>query len=314
MHVTRRNFSTAALLLPAAAVLPPSVWKQAVARAAVGGTATIPLSGVDAAGLPTAGPLLLVRDELTGRWTSLGAIAAERGEWLRQLVSFATTGTGWRRRVAFVLPDLESSDPLVAEIAASEVARAPYSALGVARSRIDPERVEKWLANPKLARRHSPYTLLLGFAGSRREAALLAARIEKARAHRDTNLAAMLTADLELRGPSRVGWIETMYFGDRGATMPEIEAALLALAVHGDTDATVPRARVIQAYRFFMRQHPPMAGFVAPKFESWGYWDAASEYAGLLESHPNIDPASKLAIDRYLQHAANARAAMQYRI
>jgi hypothetical protein len=277
----------------------------------VGGTATIPLSEVDAAGLPTAGPLLLVRDELTGRWTSLGAIAAERGDWLRQLVSFATTETGWRQRVAFVLPDLESSDPLVAEIVASEVARAPYSALGVAKSRIDPERVEDWLANPKLARRHSPYTLLLGFAGGRQEAECLEARIEKARAvRRDTNLAAMLTADLELRGPSRVGWIEAMHFADRGATMPEIEAALLALAVHGDTDATVPRARVIQAYRFFMRQHPPMAGFVAPKFETWRYWDAASEYAGLIESHPNIDPASKLAIDRYLRLAAGARAAI----
>jgi hypothetical protein len=129
--------------------------------------------------------------------------------------------------------------------------------------------------------------------------------------HRDTNLAAMLTADLELRGPSSIEWIETMYFADRGRSLPEIEAALLALAVHGDTDRSVPRARVIQGYRFFMQQHPPMAGFVVSKFADWGYWDAAPEYAALIESNPNMDPASKLAIERYLQRAADAKAGQQ---
>jgi hypothetical protein len=307
MHVTRRCFSTA-LLLPAVTMLFPSVLKQATARAAGGGTATIPLSSVDAAALPSSDPLLLVRDDLTGRWTSLGAIPAERGEWLRQLTTFSTTDAGWRQRVALVLPDLESSDPLVAEIAVSEVARAPYSVLDVAKSRIHPARVEGWLGDPKLARRHAPYTLLLGFAGGRPEATRLESRIEEARmAHRDTNLAAMLTANLELRGPSRVDWIEERYFADRGRSMPEIEAALLALAIHGDTDGTVPRARVIQGYRFFMQRHPPMSGFVASKFADWGHWDAAPEYAALLESNPNIDPASKLAIERYLQRAAEAK-------
>jgi hypothetical protein len=307
MYVTRRCVS-AALLAPAAAALLPSVLKQAAARAAAGGAATIPLSSVDTAGLPSPDPLLLVRDGLTGRWTSLGTIAAERGEWLRQLVSFSTTDAGWRQRVALVLPDLESTDPLVAEIAASEVARAPYSALDVAKSRIHPARVEAWLGDSNVARRHAPYTLLLGFAGGQAENSRLESRIEEARmAHRDANLAAMLAANLELRGPSRVDWIETTYFADRGRSLPEIEAALLALAIHGDADGTVPRARVIRGYRFFMRQHPPMASFVASKLADWRHWDAAPEYAALLESDPNMDPAAKLAIERYLQRASEAK-------
>ena len=81
--------------------------------------------------------------------------------------------------------------------------------------------------------------------------------------HDATNLAAMIGADLELRGPSRVDWVEATYFADRSRTMPEIEAALLALNVHGDANRTVPRERVIQAYRAFIRERPPMAGFVA---------------------------------------------------
>ena len=97
-----------------------------------------------------------------------------------------------------------------------------------------------------------------------------------------TNLAAMIGADLELRGPSRVGWVEARYFADRTRTMPEIEAALLALNVHGDANGTVPRERVIQAYRAFIRERPPMAGFVAQQLADWDYWDVATEYAALL--------------------------------
>jgi hypothetical protein len=95
--------------------------------------------------------------------------------------------------------------------------------------------------------------------------------------HDTTNLAAMIGADLELRGPSRVGWVEATYFADRTRTMPEIEAALLALYVHGDANHTVPRERVIQAYRAFIRDHPPMAGFVALQLADWKYWGVRAE-------------------------------------
>jgi hypothetical protein len=87
----------------------------------------------------------------------------------------------------------------------------------------------------------------------------------------------MLAADLELRGPSRVGWIEKVYFADNGRTMPEIEAALLALSVHGGADGAVSRERVIQAYRLFIKERKPMAGFVAQELADWEYWDATSD-------------------------------------
>jgi hypothetical protein len=93
--------------------------------------------------------------------------------------------------------------------------------------------------------------------------------------------------------------------------MPEIEAALLALDVHGDANRTVPRERVIQAYRAFIRERPPMAGFVALQLADWDYWDAATEYAVLLKSNTIADPASEFAVVNYLQRAASANAAVQ---
>ena len=90
--------------------------------------------------------------------------------------------------------------------------------------------------------------------------------------------------------------------------MAEIEAALLALHVHGDADQTVPRTSVIQAYRVFIRERPPMAGFVAPQLADWNYWGAAPQYAALLKSKAISDPASEFAVLSYLQRADAARA------
>jgi hypothetical protein len=219
---------------------------------------------------------------------------------------------GWRQRIALVLPYLENSNSLAARIAWGELASAPYATLDVARSRIDTSAVESWLDDPRLASRHAAYTLLLGFAGSEEDAARIEQRIEAARtSHDSTNLAAMIAADLELRGPSRVGWVEAMYFADRTRTMPEIEAALLALNVHGDSNRTVSRERVIQAYRTFIRERPPMAGFVAPRLADWNYWDVTTEYIALLKSNAIKDPASEFSVINYLQRSAAAKAAVQ---
>jgi len=51
-------------------------------------------------------------------------------------------------------------------------------------------------------------------------------RAEGGTSHAPTNLAAMLAADLGLRGPSRVARIERKYLVDRQRTLPEIEAAM----------------------------------------------------------------------------------------
>jgi hypothetical protein len=299
---------------------------------AVGEVIADPVTGLDITAVRDLEPSLLVRDPLAPQWTRLGAIRAEHADWLRQLAatllvkgdrprptwplnmqtSFLLSYAGWRQRIMLVLPYLESSDPLAARIAWGELARAPYAVMDVARARIDAAAVERWLEDPTLAPRHAAYTLLLGFAGSAADAERLEQRIQAAwNAHDATNLAAMIGADLELRGPSRVGWLETMYFVDRRRTMPEIEAALLALNVHGEANRTVSRERVIQAYRAFIRERPPMAGFVAQQLADWDCWDATSEYAALLKSNVIKDPASELAVVNYLQRAASAKAALQ---
>lgn len=302
--------------------------------AVVGSIVSEPVSRVAAASLQGGRPLLLLRNELGRRWTCAGAIGLEQAGWLRGL---AATGQGqrsrlrlgwpqagqaaseltdvqWRERLALVVPYLEHPDPLVAEIAYGEVSRAPYATMRSLKPRLDASQIAGWIDDPKLAARRSAYTLLLGIAGGPDDAARLELGMEKAwRSGEAVDLAAMLAADLELRGPRGVDRIEQRYFADRDRTMPEIEAALLALSVHGGTAGAISRERVIAAYRFFIRERKPMAGFVAQELADWGYWDATSDYAALLKSDAIKDPAAHFAVVNYLQRSprAAAKAALQ---
>lgn len=272
-----------------------------------------PVRQVDAAAIRSGKPFLLLRNKFAHEWASAGTIGAEYAGWLRQLTATSyqseLTDLDWRARVALVLPYLENPEPLAAEIAHGEFVLAPYRVQRSAKPHLDATTIIGWIDDPKLAPRRSTYTLLLGITGAPDDAARLEQRIDTGwTSHDVTNLAAMLAADLELRGPSRVDWIETMYFADRNRTLPEIEAALLALSVHGDANAAVPRERVIQAYRFFMRAHEPMAGFVALELAGWEYWDVTPEYVALLKSNAIKDPGSRYAVLTYLHRSPQAAA------
>jgi hypothetical protein len=280
-------------------------------------------------------PLLLLRDHVSEKWTSLGAIDADYVGWLRQLAATnhdgkarparllwpqptltasSLTDAEWRERIAVVAPRFESTEPLVAEIAYGELIRAPYGAIRILKPQLDAATIANWIDDPKLVSRRPAYTLLLGIAGSSDDAIELERRIGAALNARDaTNLSAMLAADLELRGPTRVDWLEQTYFADRQRTLPEIEAALLALSVHGGADGTVPREKVIEAYRYFIKVRRPMAGFVAMELANWEAWDATADYVDIIRSKAVKDPAGEFAILSYLKQspATVAQAANQ---
>ncbi len=252
-------------------------------------------------------PLLLVRDDAWPMWVSLGAMDPRQLATLRELAAPRPHDAGdpaWQRRVELVLPHLPSRQALLAEIAYAECASAPYAALRAAKPRLDAEALRRLVNDPRLASRRPVYLLLLGVAGGAGDAAAVEAQLDIAWHAKDaTNLASLLAADLELRGASRVAWLEDRYLRDRARTAPEIAAALLALSVQGQTRGAIPRERVIEAYRMFMREHPDRAGLVAPDLAAWSYWDATPEYAALLKSGPRQQYASLAAIQAYLRQS-----------
>ena len=260
-----------------------------------------PASGTVEGGYPRNGPaleaagstrgkaLLLVRDDLFPTWTILGAIGADHLGWLRKLAAGKPAAEmspeDWRARAALVLPYLESREPLAAEIAYGELAAAPYPALRTLKSRLDAPAVRRWVADPERVARQPLYLLLLGIAGNAQDAAGLEQRLDAAWTSGDaTNVGPMIAADLELKGPARMAWVDERYMRDQRRSTRELEAALLALSVHGNANGVIPRERVIQSYRMFIKEHRDIAGFVAQDLAAWQYWDAVPEYVALMKS------------------------------
>ena len=276
--------------------------------------------------------LLLVRNALSQQWSVLGAVSASRAPWLREFAAGGPQAGGrssavwprtinatsdltdedWRQRLALVSPELESPEPLLAEIAYGEIARAPYRLLRGLRGVRAPAEIAAWVADPALVGRRPAYTLLLGISGGREEAEAIEAVIEdKRRKHETADLAALLAADLEIGGPKRVTFVEDAYLADKSRSLPEIEAALLALSVLGTADAKIPRARIVAAYRSFIVARPPMAAFVVQDLTDWNASDAADVLEAALQSGAITDEASRFMVLNYLNGGKTARAMSQ---
>ncbi len=251
-------------------------------------------------------PLLLVSDDPLPTWVILGAIDTARADWLRALAAGKRAADmspeDWRARVALVVPHLNDPESLAAEFACAELAAAPYTALRAIKRQLDADTHRRCLADPALASRHPLSWLLLGISGNERDAAALEGRLQTAWQSGDSaNLGLMLAADLELRGAGRMPWVESNYLADPKRSPAEIKSALLALSVHGNANGAIPRERVIQSYRMFMKAHPEIAGDVAPDLAAWKYWDAVPEYLAMIKSNVRQQYPSRVAMLSYLQ-------------
>lgn len=251
--------------------------------------------------------VLLVRDEAWPMWVSVGSVNARHAPTLRALAQPQppeNDSAAWRRRLEVALPHLQGPEPLLSEIAYAECASAPYAALRSARARIDVRTLRRWLDDPKLASRQSLYILLAGIAGDARDADAIEARLETAlRVHDASDVASLLAADLELRGPARMAWVEDRYLRDPTRTGAELQAALLALRVQANSGGAITRDRVIAAYRLLIRERKDVAGLVAPDLAAWQYWDAAPELAALMKDGGRQQFAARDAIGAYLQQS-----------
>ncbi len=265
--------------------------------------------------------LFLVHNAFAGTWKSLGTARPENADWLTDVANApalvrdgehshqVTMQPALDARLALAIPRLEDPDPMVAELAYDQIALAPYGTLPAIADQLDAAELRGFVSAPSIGSRRSIYILLLGVAGTPDDAAAIEARLDAARrTHDATDLAALLAANLELRGPDRLAWVETTYLADRGRDISEVEAALTALSVQGDADVTVPRADVVGAFRRFIRSRPTMAGFVAPDLAHWQAWAAVPDYAALIETGAVQDPAEDFAIRAYLAHSPDPAA------
>lgn len=262
-------------------------------------------------------PVLMVRDGLSREWSALAEVDAAHAPLLQSFTQLKRTSemgaADWQQRVAQFVPLLEHPEPLIAQTAYGEVARSPYAAMRANRSLLDAAQLRQWVNDTQLTARRPLYLLLLGLAGAPDDAQSIERQLTGRGPRVElVDLPALVAADLELRGPARLPWIEQQILLDPKRSASEVQAALVALSVHGNEGARVPRERVIETYLRLIRDRPPLAGLVAQDLASWQVWDATPAYAALIE-RSDVPMASRVAMVQYLRVSPHpqARIALQ---
>lgn len=226
------------------------------------------------------------------RWTDAGPLPPERADWLRQLLKLprpanpaSPTDPAWPVRASFLVADIESPQPWVAQAVYEELAIAPYAVMRTLKPRLDPLQLKSWMASPDLLARRSLYILLYGLAATQAGAPELAQQLLEVSATRPAaELSALLAAYLEIQGDAGVDWVEQHYLLQPNRNEAEQQAALLALSVHGNEALRLSKERVVQAYARFIQHNPSRAGFVASDLANWARWEFGSTYVALLKS------------------------------
>jgi hypothetical protein len=257
------------------------------------------------ASLPTAGFALLVSDTATSSWKNLGKVELSLVPFLKRVVALPSTDqltdAEWTARLRFFQPYFDSFDPRLAASAWAEWTKAPYRLLRSAS--LDREKLRTWLEDSATPERHPLWFVLLGLCGNQDDAGFIAERVHATwEAGKDTNLAAMLSAEIELSRSSAMDFIDRAYICDRNRTLEEIQAAISALSTVGREGPPELRPRIVRSFHLMVEQRRPLAGFVARDLATWGVWDVWSDFAQMLRSGEPIYPSARPAIIDYLRN------------
>jgi hypothetical protein len=246
------------------------------------------------------GGVVLARHAFMRRWKPVGMIASGREDWLLALARMRRTAQmtpgEWVERVRFFAPQLDDPEPLIAETAYLEVARAPYAAMVELRESLTTSRVEPLLLSARADRRALPM-LLAGILGSKD---LVAASLRTALARGDTAiLGAAVTASLEIRGPAGLADVET-FVTDRARPVEQRRTGLMALRVLAEADPERWRPSVLAVYARTIMAAPDLAGYAAVDLDVLSAWDMGRVLTAVLERQ-TVSEADQLAIQSYLQ-------------
>jgi hypothetical protein len=253
----------------------------------------------------TVSSALLVRDPVTSSWTNLGKVGLSLVPFLKRVVALPSTDqltdAEWTARLNFFQPYFDSFDPRLAASAWAEWTKAPYRLLRIAH--LDREKLRTRLDDQANPERYALWFVLLGLCRNQEDAVFIAERVRAAwRDGKDTNLAAMLSAQIELTGAAAVDFIECAYICDRNRTLEEIQAAISALGVVGREGAPELRPRIASSFHLMVQQRRPLAGFVARDLATWGEWDVWADFAEMLRSGEPIYPSARPAMVDYLRN------------
>jgi hypothetical protein len=237
-------------------------------------------------------------------WTTPLPLSATAIKYVKQLKDVPQAGAD---RLVFFQDYLENEDPLLAQDAYDEFARAPYSELRDLKPRMQHERIVQWVTDPEVSpSRRRLYLTMLGICGSKADVPMLEAMIasdfdsikpmleqivkvgqlmggpvglpvwidavQQEERRKKLGLDALVACYLILRGPDGLDLVENRFLKNPHAEYTHVYSTIMALRFHGDENTGVlPRERLLGAMRLLLNNQD-FADQVILDLSRWEDW------------------------------------------
>ena len=245
-------------------------------------------------------------------WTTPLPLTSRGVEYVNQLLGLPEKGA---KRLEFFQQYFEDEDPLLAQDAYDEFARAPYQEVIDLKENMDRDQLLHWIEDPMVGpTRRRLYLTMLGVCGQPEDAKQLETHLlydyplvkpgvstflttahlatpvygatlvdELIRAdirRRQQCLDALVAAYLKLIGPAGLPLVEEKFLKNPDAEYSHTYAALMALRFHGDEETgVIPRDRLLDAMRHLLDNDEIADQVVTDltRYEDWTVMDRLIE-------------------------------------
>lgn len=204
-------------------------------------------------------------------------------------------------RLRFFLEYLESSDKTVAEDAHSEFANADYKDVEQIKAHLSPEKLRRWLTDPKTeSRRLGFYGMLLGLCGTADDARFMAEIIARGEGEElRLGIDGLMGGYLLLTGDAGVDFLERTKLKPSDCPFTETYSAVQALRFAWTyAEGRVSRERLKVALRTVLHRED-MADLIVADLSRWKDWDSLPLLMRMYDSEQYKHTSVKRAIIRF---------------
>jgi hypothetical protein len=247
-------------------------------------------------------------------WTTPLPLSATAIDYIRKLPDTSVSGMA---RLQFVQDYLENDDPLLAQDAYDEFARAPYSDLHLLKGHMAHDRLVGWIQSPDVnPSRRRLYLTMLGVCGDERDVPMLEELIESdysakkplveqlvavgqalggpiglgvwnemldlEERQKKLGLDASIACYLTLRGPDGLDLIDERFLKNPQVEYTHAYMTIMALRFHGEESDVVPKPRLLASMRLLL-DNPDFADQVIPDLARWEDWSVLDRLVAMYK-------------------------------
>ena len=237
-------------------------------------------------------------------------------DYVRKLGEVPATGA---ERLEFFQEYLENDDPLLAQDAYDEFARAPYADVQALGPKMQHDRLVKWISDPEISpSRRRLYLTMLGVCGTKDDLPLLESLIksdfkamkphlqqavqtsvgmsgpiglplwvdlvDQDERRKKLGLDALVACYLTLGGPDGLDLIDDRFLKNPDTEYTYIYSTIMALRFHGEEPSSkLPRERLLASMRLLL-DNPEFADQVIPDLARWEDWSVLDRLVSMFKS------------------------------